>query len=243
LVDGTGNGWPATYVQLIQPEGLAVDPYGNIYIRDPDIPPSVRLVTDSTGIISTVAGITAYGPFPSNDPCSGGVSATSGAITGSGLGLDPNDDLYVAQDASGSDSSCVLLVSAATGQLSPVAGNGTPGYAGDKGAATAAELDGPTGVALDSSGDVYIVDLGNHLIREVTASTGIISTVAGGVRYVRCGPLLAHECPTLLPAGYNGDGGPAIEAELNGPQAVALDSAGNVYIADWGNNRIRVVGN
>ncbi|MBT9333387.1 chitobiase/beta-hexosaminidase C-terminal domain-containing protein [Paracidobacterium acidisoli] len=98
-------------------------------------------------------------------------------------------------------------------------------YSGDGGAATGAELGYPWAVALDSSGNVYIGDSNNNRIRKVTASTGIISTVAGdGV------------------SGYAGDGGIAVSAELNAPEGVAVDHSGNIYIADSGNTRIRAVG-
>ena len=109
------------------------------------------------------------------------------------------------------------------GIISTVAGNGSAGYSGDGGAATAAELNEPLGVTVDASGNLYIADYVNNVIRKVTPS-GIIGTVAGNGT-----------------GGYSGDGGAATAAELYGPVGVAVDASGNLYIADYFNNRIRKV--
>ena len=102
------------------------------------------------------------------------------------------------------------------GTITTVAGNGSPGYTGDGGAATSAELNNPTGLALDSSGNLFIADAANNLIREVS-SKGTITTFAGN---------------NTMGAGYTGDGAPALQAQLNDPTGVAVDKYGNVYIAD-----------
>ena len=115
-------------------------------------------------------------------------------------------------------------VDQATGVITTVAGNGISGYAGDGGLATSAELSDPSGVAVDAAGDLFIADAGNNAIREVNPATGVITTVAGNGN-----------------AGYAGDGGPAMAAELNDPSAVAVDAAGDLFIADAGNNRVREV--
>ena len=112
----------------------------------------------------------------------------------------------------------------ATGDIITVAGNGTAGYSGDNGPATAAELNGPNGVAVDSAGDLFIADTANNVIREVVKATGDIITVAGNGT-----------------AGYSGDNGPATAAELDSPRGIAVDSAGDLFIADSGNNVIREV--
>ena len=111
-----------------------------------------------------------------------------------------------------------------TGTIVTAAGNGTAGYTGNKGPATAAELDNPGGMAVDSAGDLFIADLNNNVIREVVKATGDIITVAGNGK-----------------AGYSGDNGPATAAELDGPRGVAVDSAGDVFFADCLNNRVREV--
>ena len=117
---------------------------------------------------------------------------------------------------------CVFKVDG-SGNLTRVAGNSRRGYSGDGGPATGAQLRAPFGVAVDTSGNLYIADELNNRIRRVSTS-GTISTVAGnGVR------------------GFSGDGGPATDAELNNPLSVSVDSAGNIYIADSSNNRIRKV--
>jgi uncharacterized repeat protein (TIGR01451 family) len=112
----------------------------------------------------------------------------------------------------------------ATGDIITVAGSGTAGYSGDGGLATTAELDFPDGVAVDSAGDLFIADAHNNRIREVVKATGDIIIVAGSGT-----------------AGYGGDHGTAIAAELNDPDGVAVDSAGDLFIADTDNNRIREV--
>ena len=110
----------------------------------------------------------------------------------------------------------------ATGDIITVAGNGTAGYSGDNGPATAAELNGPVGVAVDSVGDLFIADNSNNVVREVVKATGDIITVAGNGT-----------------AGYSGDNGPATAAELDVPSRVAVDSAGDLFVADTNNNVVR----
>ena len=112
----------------------------------------------------------------------------------------------------------------ATGDIITIAGNGNAGYNGDGGPATAAELNDPDGLAVDSAGDLFIADTDNNVIREVVKATGDIITVAGNGT-----------------AGYSGDNGPATAAELDSPRGIAVDSAGDLFIADAYNNVIREV--
>jgi sugar lactone lactonase YvrE len=114
-----------------------------------------------------------------------------------------------------------------------VAGNGTWGFSGDGGPATSAQLARPGGVALDRAGNLYIVDGFNHRIRKVTPD-GIITTIAGS-------GATTPSPSSMTPGGFSGDGGPATGAQLSYPRAVAVDGAGNLFIADSGNNRIRKI--
>ena len=150
-----------------------------------------------------------------------GGPATSAELSyPSGVAVDTAGNIYIAD----STNNRIRKVAASTGDISTVAGNGTAGYSGDGGAATSAELSNPIGVVVDAAGNIYIADEVNNRIREVTASTGIITTVAGdGTR------------------GYSGDGGAATSAELYYPFGVSVDAAGNIYIADYGNARVRKV--
>ena len=118
----------------------------------------------------------------------------------------------------------VLRLDGTTGGVSLVAGNGTPGYSGDNGPATSAQLHLPVGIAVDSAGNLYIADTGDSRVRKV--SNGVITTVAGNGT-----------------EGSSGDNGPATSAQLLLPVGIAVDAAGNLYIADTGNNRIRKVSN
>jgi sugar lactone lactonase YvrE len=208
-----GDNIPATSAELYYPNGVALDSAGNLYIADSDN--RIREVNASTGLISTVAGNGTQGYNGDNIP------ATSAELNDpSGVALDSAGNLYIADY----DNHRIRKVDASTGLISTVAGNGTAGYNGDNIAAISAELDHPTGVALDSAGNLYVAGYFNHRIRKVNASTGLISTVAGNGT-----------------AGYNGDNIAATSAELDYPIGVALDSASNLYIADYFNQRIRKV--
>ena len=150
-----------------------------------------------------------------------GGAATSAKLTSpDGIIVASNGDFYI--DDRGNNR--VRKVTALTGIITAFAGTGTAGYSGDGAAAILAKLSGPEGIALAANGDVYIADAGNNVVRKVTALTGIITTYAG-----------------TGTAGSTGDGGAATSARLNGPKAVRLNSAGDLYIADTGNNKIRLV--
>src|ERR1700678_841538 len=116
------------------------------------------------------------------------------------------------------------IVLPSSGYINSVAGTGSGGYNGDGIIATSAEIEDPRGVAVDSSGNIYIADSGNNRIRMVSASTGYISTIAG-----------------TGTSGFSGDGGAATSAELNTPWGIALDSSGNIYFSDLNNSRIREI--
>jgi uncharacterized protein (TIGR03437 family) len=206
-----GDGGPAAQALFLSPAGVAVDSAGNIYVTDLGNN-RVREINTS-GIINTIAG---GGTGNAN-----GVAATSVALSApAGIAVDAAGNVYFSEG--GLNSSRVRKVTPG-GTISLIAGNGTMGYSGDGGQATSASLNTPAGVAVDSSGNIYIADGGNQRIRKVTPA-GIISTAAGN--------------GTL---GFSGDGGSATSAALNSPTGVAVDAAGNLYIADPGNERIRLV--
>jgi uncharacterized protein (TIGR03437 family) len=208
----SGDGSAASQAQLNSPQGVAADAAGNLYLAD-TLNNVVRKVSPN-GTISNFAGNGGAGS--SGD----GSAATSAQLHGpQGLAVDASGNLFIADTMNAK----VRKVSA-NGVITTVAGSGTPGYGGDGGAAASAQLNLPMGVAVDSSGNLYIADFGNSRVRKVSASGAIISTVAGNGT-----------------AGYSGDGGPAVKAQLTGPQGVAVDAAGNLYIADTENNLIREV--
>ncbi len=218
----TGDGGAATSAALALPGFVTADSSGNLYISDTGNN-CIRKVTVSTGIITTVAGHTTAGAC---DASAGAYSGDGAAATSAklyspkGTAVDSSGNLYIADAANYR----VREVTASTGIITTVAGTGTAGYSGDGGQATSAMLNAPANITLDSSGNLYIADTSNNRIRKVTVSTGIIFTVAGNGT-----------------AGYSGDGGAATSAELSGPYGMAVDSFGNLYIADTSNNRIRKV--
>jgi uncharacterized repeat protein (TIGR02543 family) len=228
--DGTegfsGDGGAATSAELNYPEDLALDSAGNFYIADSSNE-RIRKVTVSTGDISTVAGDGAEG-FSGD----GGPATSASLRCPFGVTLDSAGNIYIADTCNwriravntGTKAVTLLGIEIQPGDIETVAGSSTGGYSGDGGPATDAQLMGPSGVAVDGAGNLYIADSDNYRIRKVSASTGIITTVAGDGT-----------------EGYNGDGIAATSAELGQPGGVALDSSGNIYIADTWNYRVRVV--
>ena len=253
----SGDGGPATSARLNFPQGVAVDSGGNLYIADTynDV---IRKVTLASGVITTVAGIgeslgsagdgglatqalldepfgvavdsggSLYIADTANSEIrkvtAGGVittvvggSATTAQLNGpQGVAVDAGGNLYIA------DTGDSVVLKVANGTITVVTGDGNQGYSGDGGPAVQAEVNQPYGVAVDSGGNVYIADSANYRVRKVAA--GVITTVAG------------NGTPS-----YSGDGGVATSAQLDWPGAVAVDAAGNLYIADVANCRIRKV--
>jgi uncharacterized protein (TIGR03437 family) len=201
----SGDNGPAANAQLYGPNGVAVDSAGNVYIADTF---NYRVRKISNGVITTVAG-------------GGSVLGDGGPATSALLGL----PYAVAVDSAGSlyiaDAGANRIRKVSSGAITTVAGNGTIGYSGDGGPATSAQLYDPFGVAVDSTGNLYIADTGNARVREV--QNGVISTVAG------------NGTP-----GYSGDGGPAGSAMLDYPSGVAV-GPGIVYVSDADNQRIRAL--
>jgi trimeric autotransporter adhesin len=206
----TGNGGPATAASLNSPFGVAVDSAGNLYIADTN---NGRIRKVSNGVISSVVGNGLNNPSPDGTLAS---AASIGAPTS--VALDSANNIYFALP----DFQKVRKVS--NGILSTVAGSGTAGFSGDNGPATAAALNGPNSVVVTPAGDIFIADSSGFRIRKV--SGGTITTVAGtGV------------------AGFSGDGGPAVSAMLRFIPSMALDAAGSLYLGDSSNGRVRKISN
>ena len=210
----TGDSGAATSAEINTVFRQATDSAGNIYIAEYSNN-RIRKVTAATGIITTVAGNGTAGFLGD------GGQATSAELKGpQGVSVDSAGNLYIADYGNFR----IRKVNVATGIITTVAGNGSGVYSGDGGAATSAGLVAPGEVYVDSVGNLYITDYNGCRIRKVSAGTGIMTTVAG-----------------TGTVGYSGDGGAATSAALHSPGGVALDSAGNLYITDQKNNRIRKV--
>lgn len=214
------DGQPATAADLNLPSSVALDAAGNLYIAD-SLHNRIRKVDAATHLISTAAGNGNSGVVGD-----GSLAVNASLSAPSGVALDGAGNLYIADTGN----NVIREVSAATGIISTIAGTGVAGYSGDTGPAINATLNQPWGVTVDGAGNLFIADTFNHAIRKVTISTGIITTVAG----------TGYTTATGV-GDYSGDGRPAVQARLNFPYAVAFDTAGNMFIPDSNNNRVRKV--
>ena len=219
----SGDGGPATSASLALPEGVAVDGAGNVYIADEENH-NVRKVSPD-GTITTVAGtgiptgfIDGEGGDPADDLGDGGPATGASLSQPNGLAVDGAGNLYIADE----ENHRIRKVTT-SGIITTIAGTGQKGFAGDSGLAISAQLEQPAGVAVDAAGNIYIADSVNQRIRKVGLD-GIMTTVAGNGM-----------------VAFGGDGGPAVDASLNFPEGVAVDGSGNLYIADTQNHRIRQV--
>jgi sugar lactone lactonase YvrE len=200
-------------VPLVLPSGIVFDAQGNLYFAETGN--HVVRKFSVVGVLTTVAGDGVQGYAGDHGPA---VSAELDSPAG--LAVDSAGNLYVAD----SHNHCVREVDAKTGAIETIAGMGVAGFSGDGRAAIAARLDLPTAVAVDAAGNMYVADTRNHRVRRIAVGTGMIDTVAGdGVE------------------GFAGDGGAAVDAAIDSPNGLAVDAAGNLYIADTHNGRVRVV--
>ena len=213
VIGFSGDGGPATAATISSPSSIALDPAGDLFFSDSGNN-LIRRIDAFTGVISTIAGT------PNSHGYTGDLGPATAATLNNpnGIAFDAAGNLYLADTAN----HAVRMVSPA-GIISSFAGRGFPAFSGDGGPAVSAGLNSPWSVTPAPTGGLYIADQNNNRIRFVDAS-GTISTVIG----------------TGEPA-YGGDNGPAPQAQLNVPASVAIDVAGNVYIADSGNNRVRKI--
>lgn len=215
-----GDGGPATAAALNEPNDVVVDAAGNLYFSD-TLNNRVRRVSAS-GVITTVAG-SGLNPFTNEFPPQdgdGGPATAARLNQPFGLALDAAGNLFIAE----ASAARIRRVAAGSGVITTVAGSGLVGSAGNGGPATEARLLFPTGVAVDNAGNIYIADINAHQVRRVAASTGVITTIAG-----------------TGAAGYNGDDIPANTAQLRQPAQLALDAAGDLYIAEFAGQRVRKI--
>jgi len=206
-----GDGDQARTARLYNPSDVVAHPNGNLIIAD-QLNNRIRQVTPA-GVITTIAGNGTHNLYAP------GIPATSSPMDWpSALAIDPAGLVYFAE----LHGNRVARIGG-DGRLATVAGNGFPGFSGDGGQATAALMRKPAGIEIDAAGSLYIADTGNHRVRKVTGD-GVIRTIAGNGQQ-----------------GFAGDGGSAVGASLDTPMDVKVDGAGNVYIADAGNHRVRRV--
>lgn len=207
-----GDGGPSIQARLNEPKGVTIDYHGNIYVADSENH-VVRKVDRATGVISTVAGVCGQDHMRS--------------VAQRDTPAQPTDDDPLADGADGASPAHLTQQADLSGTVrywTNQAASSTKRYGGDGRTAVQAQLNFPTAVAVDREGNVYIADTMNHRVRMVDPVTGVITTLAGTGQ-----------------ARFSGDGGPAGQAALNEPAALAVDDQGRLYIADQSNHRIRMV--
>ncbi len=207
----SGDGGAAILAKFYNPAGVAIDASGNVYVAD-QFNNVVRKITP-LGIISTYAG---------NDTAAdlgdGGPATLASLSIPSGVAVDAAGNLFIADQ----NNNLIRKVDP-FGIISSVAGTGAPGFTGDGSVATSAAINAPTAVAVDASGNLYFTDNGNNRIRMVN-DTGTITTIAGnGI------------------VGSGGDGGAATTAQFSGLRGIAVDNAGNIFVTDAANNKVRKI--
>ena len=221
----SGDNGLAKYAELNGPHDACMDTAGNLYIADM-LNHVIRKVSASTGIITTIAGTGTAGY--SGDS---GLAVNAKITAPSYMCLDAAGNLYFSDGGEPTlafpavaGNFTIRKIAATTGIISTVAGNGISGYTGDNGLATSAELQCPVGICLDAQSNLYIADYVSNCIRKVTASTGIITTIAGN--------------GTI---GHSGDNGPASLALLTAPEAMCINAAGDIYFSDQDGEYIRKI--
>jgi trimeric autotransporter adhesin len=209
----SGDGGPSTAAQIAAPEGIAVNAAGDLFIAD-HVNNRIRKIDHTTYIISTVVGTGTSGYSGDGGP------ATAARLNGPfDIKFDGAGNMYVSDYTNN-----VIRKINTHDTITTIAGTGAAGYSGDGFAATAATMSLPYRMAFDRAGNLFFVDGNNAAVRKINMTTGIITTIIGS-----------------LGSGSSGDGGPASAAKLTFPTVIAFDTAGNMYVADRGNDRIRKV--
>jgi trimeric autotransporter adhesin len=206
-----GDNIPATSSSFAEPEGLALDSSGNLYISDPGDNRIRKVATN--GIITTFAGTGTAG-FSGD----GGPANQATLNVPQGIAFDSKGNLIIADGGNNR-----LRMVTPDGNISTIAGNGTAASSGNGGPATAAGLVDPFVVGTDAAGNIFLIETGGTTVRRISPD-GTITLAAGNGQ-----------------GGFGGDGGPAIQASFGDADGLAVDSTGNLYIADFNNNRVRVV--
>jgi sugar lactone lactonase YvrE len=219
----TNEGGNANEAQIGWVTGVAVDQEGNVYFSD-GAANTIHMVTINDGKIRTVAG--KFIGFNASNPTpfagDGGPAVDASLMMPQAVTVDASGNVVISDAMNGR----LRYVASSNNNISTVAGNGDQGYEGDGEPATDASMWNPFGISTDAAGNIYFADSQNNVIRKITKSTGVITTVAG------LGP---------DNAGFSGDNGPATSAKLNRPVGVAVGTDGSFYISDSDNGRIRKV--
>ena len=195
------DGVPATD-EAIQPLYMCIDATGNIYFSSGN---QIKKIITATGIITTVAG-TGAGAYTGD----GGAAIAATMNIPQGVCIDASGNIYVVDQSN----ACIRKVTAATGIITTIGGNATPGYTGDGGPATAAELGTPISICVNAGGDVFFSDQNGNYIRKIAATTGLITTIAGNGNMA------------------SGDGGPATAAGIGWVMGMCCDGGGNIFCCD-----------
>jgi sugar lactone lactonase YvrE len=215
--NGHGEGGPAAAANISDPTGLVTDKTGNLYFIEEGR--RVRKIDAVTGIITSITNGTSWGYAGDNGP-----AINAEFYDAASMAIDKDDNLYIADQRNNR----VRKITAATGIITTVAGNGVGGNSGDAGLATAAKLYLPISVAIDSVGNLYIAEgTNNNGIRRVDAASGIITTIIGG--------------KGISGYGVGGDGGPAADATIAFPYQLSVDKNNDLYFVDKGSNRVRKI--